>query len=130
MNSNQLEKTDALAAEIKQILCKIFDCSDNSCWCYSVERYPYFAMTQGLAYLGAKHPREKVLYMENFVKNYLVFGEFSLYDFVSCDSNNIKVTDSKIVHLEKENGFESIKHMIDNFKKIVGMVIDLEEKTE
>ena len=35
MNSNRLEKTDALAAEIKQILCKIFDCNIYNATTYS-----------------------------------------------------------------------------------------------
>lgn len=108
------------ATSIEHVLCKIFECDRGGFGGMvnsdSAREHPYLSMTQGLAYLYALLPNKRKA-IDNFVEHFWHYRNLSIDELLSFDTNQ-KTVGITTIQIEKENGTEQIKYMIEEFRKI------------
>lgn len=118
----QVMLAQGLAGQIEFILRRIFGCERfgfggqvNS---DKIRRHPYLSMVQGLAYLYALNPQKRNV-IEEFVEHFSFYENMHMEELLSFDSNE-KIIDKCTIQIEKDNGLEQVKYMIEEFKKVIG----------
>ncbi len=117
----QVMQAQGFAVDIEITLGKIFKCQRGGFGgmvdADAIRKHPFLSMAQGLAYLYAID-LEKRESIEKFLTDFSFYSEFSLDYLLSFDTNE-KAEGIGIIGIEKENGLEQVKYMIDEFDKVV-----------
>lgn len=83
-----------------------------------IRRHPFLSMTQGLAviYYLDESKRKQIC---DFVDKFIRYEKMSIDDIYWFDEKAKMINEKEIFELEKDNGIEELKYMIEEFEKII-----------
>ena len=115
-------KAQGYAITIEHILCDIFECerfgfggivnSDH------IRKYPYHAMTNGLAYIYFSANEGQRKKIDNFIDTNYFYANMSIDTLLSFETNS-QIIDGSTYSLDYENGKAALEALIEQFRNLV-----------